>query len=469
MKKKNEKIYDAITNISDEKIESAADHKFEKGPGIVKRILLTVAAAALCIGTICTPIAMMRNHGEENPHSASSGKPSALRVCAAEYPTSGELDNTNAGIISESLKSFFAVSTSEFLKNDGETNRIISPLNIYTALGMLAESAGGNSRRQLTDLLGETDIANLRSQISLINKNVYADSDLIKCKPAASLWMANNLEYNKNTLDLMAKNYSASSFAGDMGSEEYDNMLRDWVNEQTNGILSEYADELKMNESTVLELLTTVYFNSDWYDQIEAHRTSSDIFHTNGGDISCDFMKSFDALYYKGEKFCAATKEFADKSYSMSFILPNKGVDPDELLLDGEVVDFIFSEKLRERNPQANYEASCDISIPKFDISSEIDLISSLKNLGISDVFDDDLSDFSPLLQDSDGAYVSKADHAVRVRIDETGCEAAAYVDIGILRKGSLNEIIVFDRPFIFTVDKDGVPLFTGIVNNPAA
>lgn len=469
MKKKNEKIYDAIANISDEKIESAADHKYEKSPGIVKRILLTAAAAALCIGTVCTPIAMMRNHGEENPHSASSGKPSALRVCAAEYPTSGDLDNKNSDIMVESLKSFFTASAPEFLKNDGETNRIISPLNIYTALGMLAESAGGNSRRQLTDLLGESDTAVLREQISVLNKSIYADEDKVKCRPAASLWMANNRDYNKDTLDILAKNYIASSFVGDVGSEEYDNMLRDWVNEQTNGILSEYTDEIEMDRDTAIVLLTTLYCDFDWYKQIESYRTSEGTFHTNGGDVSCDFMADSDALYYEGESFCAATKEFADQSYSMSFILPNEGIAPAELLSDRETVDFIFSEKLRPSDPQAEYEACRDILIPKFDIATKLDLIPALKELGINDVFDGDAADLSPLYENSSGKSVTKADQAVRVKIDEAGCEAAAYVEIEMKDGSSAVDAIIFDRPFIFTVDKDGVPLFTGIVNNPAA
>ena len=60
-------------------------------------------------------------------------------------------------------------------------------------------------------------------------------------------------------------------------------------------------------------------------------------------------------------------------------------------------------------------------SVPKFDISSQTDLTSGLKALGITDVFDPDISDFSPMTDDMDGIFVSQAQHGARVAIDEEG------------------------------------------------
>ena len=109
--------------------------------------------------------------------------------------------------------------------------------------------------------------------------------------------------------------------------------------------------------------------------------------------------------------------------------------------------------------------------MPKFDVSSKMELSDTLKQLGVTDVFLDDKADFSPIFPQEDGGSVGKISHATRVKIDEKGVTAAAFT--AILYCGSAppkeEEVtFVLDRPFIFYVEsRDSLPLFTGIVNHP--
>ena len=64
-------------------------------------------------------------------------------------------------------------------------------------------------------------------------------------------------------------------------------------------------------------------------------------------------------------------------------------------------------------------------SIPKFDMVSDLDLVTGLKNLGVTDVFDAEASDFSPMTTEKDQIFVSEVKHAARLMIDEEGCTAA--------------------------------------------
>ena len=113
-----------------------------------------------------------------------------------------------------------------------------------------------------------------------------------------------------------------------------------------------------------------------------------------------------------------------------------------------------------------------NLSMPKFDVSSDLDLTESLKALGITDVFDPSLSDFSPMTKDADEIYLSQARHAARVLVDEEGCQAAAYnimADVGMGGPPDEEVDFVLDRPFLFVIT-DGpreLPLFAGIVNQP--
>ena len=114
-----------------------------------------------------------------------------------------------------------------------------------------------------------------------------------------------------------------------------------------------------------------------------------------------------------------------------------------------------------------------NLSLPKFDISSDIDLTDGLKALGITDIFNVAKSDFSALTENANGIILTKADHAARVTVDEEGVKAAAYTVL--MKCGSAappDEKIdfVLDRPFIFVITgNSGLPLFVGVVNNPAA
>ena len=111
-----------------------------------------------------------------------------------------------------------------------------------------------------------------------------------------------------------------------------------------------------------------------------------------------------------------------------------------------------------------------NLKLPKFDVSSDIDLSESFKAIGIENAFNMGSADFSALT-DQTPVYISKINHAARAVIDEEGCKAAAFTVIEA--PGAAEPIerrivdFVLDRPFIFIIESDvGQPLFIGVVNN---
>ena len=110
-----------------------------------------------------------------------------------------------------------------------------------------------------------------------------------------------------------------------------------------------------------------------------------------------------------------------------------------------------------------------NLSLPKFDVAAQTDLIGGLKELGVTDVFDPWLADFTPMLGEGVDAYVSQANHAARVRVDEEGCEGAAFTVMtadGAAPAPGEEIDFVLDRPFLFAVtSQTGQLLFVGVVN----
>lgn len=101
----------------------------------------------------------------------------------------------------------------------------------------------------------------------------------------------------------------------------------------------------------------------------------------------------------------------------------------------------------------------------KIGIQNTLSIKDDLEKLGINDAFDPNKADFSPLT-DTD-AYISDAEHGVRVKIDEEGIVAAGYTMFGMDTTSLIQEEVdvKVDRPFVFALQaSDGTLLFCGQV-----
>lgn len=368
----------------------------------------------------------------------------------------------------DSLNQFCANHLSAFFQDDQSGNQVCSPLNLYLALGMLTEVTSGDTQKQILQMLGSKDQAALRDQVSALWNANYNDDGTVTSRLAASLWLNEDVTFQQQTLDALAQHYYASTFQGKMGSDAYNKALQDWLNEQTGGMLKEQAKGMTLEPEALIALATTLYYRAKWVDQFDASNTKTDTFHGADGDMTCDFLHQSGAdNYLWGDQFSAISQSLAN-SGSMWFFRPDDGVEPEALLQDEQVQKLLSAPDNWE---QSKY-LTVNRSIPKFDVTSDLDLRESLKELGITDVFDVEKADFSPLTQDNQPAYLSQVKHAARVTIDEDGCTAAAFTVAAVdaMSAPPVDEVdFVLDRPFLFVLTgADGSPLFVGIVRQPA-
>lgn len=383
--------------------------------------------------------------------------------CKAERrPESKEYQN--------GIREFYEITMQEFLKDTQGENMVYSPLNVYMALAMLAETTDGESRQQILDLLHTDSVDTLRNNAGILWNANYCDDGTVNSLLASSVWLDDKISYNENILKTLADNYYASSFRGTMGSAKYNKMLQDWLNEQTGGLLEEQAGNVNMDPKTVLGLATTVYFRAKWQNEFYAPNNTEEVFHAKSGDMVTEFMhQSGTGTYYWGENFGAIARDLKN-SGNMLLILPDEDVAVEDLLSDKEVQNFIFDHYAYENQKFLIVNQS----VPKFDVVSDFSLIEGLKNLGVTDVFQEEDANFTPLLGENlleDSVALNEAKHAARVMIDEEGCTAAAFTVMlaaGAARPPEEKVDFVLDRPFLFVINgQDGQPLFVGIVNQP--
>ena len=347
-------------------------------------------------------------------------------------------------------------------------NRVYSPINVYLALGMLAEITDGESSRQVLDLLGVDSAETLRSQISTLWQSNYIDDGLSTCILGNSIWLNEEVNFRQDTLDTLAQDYYASSYAGQMGSEELNQALGRWLNEQTGGLLEEYVQNMELSPATVIALASSIYFKARWDDEFWKDSTEPQTFHQVEGDVLCDFMHQSNRMsLYTGDDFTAVYLPFSNGRDGMWLVLPEEGVTPESLAGDEDVLSMVQS---KGRSGAENKTYQVNLSVPKFDVDGEQDLVKGLMGLGVTDVFDAGRSDFTPLTEDVEHLEVSEITHAARVKVDEEGCEAAAYTVIMVETTAAMEQDeeidFVVDRPFLFYISNgNGLPLFAGVVN----
>lgn len=364
----------------------------------------------------------------------------------------------------EALEDFSASSAALALA--GENNRIYSPISLWFALAMLAETTAGETRQQVLTALGAEDMEQLRSWADSLWHALYTDDGTASLLLGSSIWLGEGVEFHQDVLDTLAEDYYAASYRVPMGTDKADNALAAWVSEQTRGLIGGNEKVLETTQDTLAVLASTLYYQAGWRNEFQPENTSEDTFTTAAGEeLTVDFMHRTDknASFLRREGYEAA----ALSTYlgQMVFVLPEEGVSLTQLLSDP---DFLSS---LDMDSDDAILGEVRWSVPKFDVSSDLDLKPTLEGLGITDALDPDAADFSTLT-DMEPVWVDQVKQIARVKVDEQGVEAAAVTLIADAGAGAPPEdpticVMDLDRPFIFLIRAEDTVLFVGAVENP--
>ncbi len=363
----------------------------------------------------------------------------------------------------DGLASFFTEGSAVFLS--GEENTLWSPVSAYMSLASLAELSSGRSQRQILRLLGVNNTNTLRKQVAAVFESTYADKGKDVSKLATSLWFQEGISYQDDKIDALVHDHYASVYSGVLGSTETQQAITAWVNENTGGLLSDYPPS-QLTSDAVFALYSTIYFQSQWKDDFDAKLNISDIFHSPTGDRTVTYMRNAARMtYYRGDNFGAICLPL-ENGGNMWFILPDKSATSQDVLSRGQYIDMVLSQDWENKQTVIAH-----LTIPKFDVVEKKSLKDGLMQLGVTDIFSAEKANFSAL-RSALPAFAGTIEQASRVQIDEEGVTGASYTEIiymGSVPPSNTPDIIdfVLDRPFLFVVEKDNIPLFTGVVNNP--
>ena len=466
---KGKKIFDAITDVSDELIEEARTTKLKK-KGTPWRIWGIVAACLVLVLAI-GQLSSFWYRGNLDTNAIAGTNP----IMDVIYPKALAFDDLDAmwevrdqnpvddGFVA-ALNAFSYRTSAELFKQKGE-NINYSPLSLYYALALAASGAEGDTQKELLSLLGVMDGETLSKQSGNLYRLLYSDNDIGKLKIANSIWMDEDMngepiEFKEDFVKNAAENFYASSYSVDFANKDTGKAMAKWISDNTKGTLN---PSIEPDKEQILSIINTVYFYDQWVDRFNKEKTANDVFHlADGNEVECDFMNQEfgSAGFVKGDGFTRASLGLKNAG-RMIFILPDEGISPYELLAGPERMQQTF-----EGGEDGHGEVVW--KIPKFKFGSSLTLVDMLKSLGISSAFTPD-ANFSGITDHM--AFITGVRQETHIAIDENGVEASAFTQIdyaGAAPPEGRAEMIL-DRPFIYGITAgNGTLLFMGVCENPA-
>lgn len=353
--------------------------------------------------------------------------------------------------------------------NATNQNFVFSPIAVYHALALLAQTTAGETKKEILDALNlKEDELTKKTQELYKNFNINSVGNG-RLMLNSSLWLSNNLNSNEERCKEIADSTNCAIRKVDMGTSSADKQIQRWVNVNTGNLLKDSVSNIKTKTDQLFALFSAIYLKGNWVSHFNEKSTKKRNFYvTKEHKEKCFFMNQINEDDLLVGKHFTAIKMWLNEVGRMYFILPNEGYTPNDISNDEDLLCLLEGDESKLKKKYYNLH----ISIPKFDIKANGDLIEQIKKIGIQKVFDMEQADFSPI-SDEDYLYIDNANQAARLKINEDGVEAAAYVEfsaclgMGMLFEKPKEYDFVLDRPFMFSVVKGDTSLFIGTVTDP--
>ena len=464
----NETLLTALEEISDRHILEAAAPRRRKTRLWVRSAAAVLAAAMLLV--LFRPESLTASAGElvaageytpaERPQQEDYADMDAYFTALDAYRSQQSTEAALARDAMEDLMPFWADSFRVFL--DDSQNSLWSPVNSYLSLTIMAQLSSGSTRQEILDALGAESMQELQSDARRIWQQVWTETEQTQRHLASSVWLDESLSYDTKNLQVLGQELYTSVHLTDLNSPEGSEKIRTWMDLQTDGLLKGLSPAAAAeNGDRVLTLAATAYVSETWRENFDPERSRTGVFHAAGGDVDCTFMNAdMDSTdYARGENYTAVALPTNDGG-RFFLILPDEGTTVAELLESGEYLQTLFDPDLKGQQ--------VILSMPKFDITASTDLKDDLQELGIQRAFSF-TGDFSGTLGSSlQPVCVADAVQTARITVNETGIRAGSGEFWDLISKSAAQPVrVTLDRPFLFVLMLDSIPLYAGVVAEP--
>ncbi|KAK8769260.1 hypothetical protein V5799_014275 [Amblyomma americanum] len=314
-----------------------------------------------------------------------------------------------------------------------DQNVFFSPASVSIALGLLYTGARDKTLSELASVLGLADAG-------LVDRNAVlsAYKSLVDVEsPNATLDIASTvlIKQSAKILD-QYKCDAAWYFHAQVRSVDFLREgskvaaeINEWVSGKTKGKIPRLLGGA-LPGNTVAYLINAVYFKGTWLTMFRASETKPMLFYNHGRDEvkvpTMSVRRTFSYAYLEAIGASALAIPYAGDRFSMIIVLPSSrtGLPNVEHLLTVEVLEKLANDLVGQ---------DVIVLLPKFNLETDYDLVSSLRKLGLESAFDStvDLSGIS-LAND---LMVSDVKHKAMIEVNEEGTVAAGVTSVRVKPK----------------------------------
>ncbi|PMD35104.1 hypothetical protein L207DRAFT_517200 [Hyaloscypha variabilis F] len=353
-------------------------------------------------------------------------------------------------------------------------------MNIYHCLSMVAAGSKDANLAAFSQALG-FDASKLNQALqNTVQLDAYSKTNTsVDFSSGSSIWHREDFILEKPWLETMQNTFGAT--VGPMELQP----INDFIFRETKG---KFKDLIKSGDlaGAVLILVACLYFKAKWQNPFEKRMTMAESdFHTwDGKTTPCAMMHKVDKMEYvenKEYQACFLPYQSGGNSgpqWKAAVILPKReGFDAMRDTLTGfsnrpEALVTLFrgvsSGQTASSRPVSEARTQkISLSLPRFSLKLHLDLIPSLKKLGLGPAFQPS-GDFAPI--STGPLMISRVTHDLFLEVNEEGTEMAA-VTVVVMTKSRSRQVIkemTVDRPFLFLVfdDASGLVLCGAVVNS---
>lgn len=368
-----------------------------------------------------------------------------------------ELDTVDPNLVRANTTFGFKL-LNELRKTDQEHNTLISPFSVSVALAMVRNGAVDETEQAMINALQlqALDPQSLNANYVYLQRALQAPDSQVTLSIANSLWGAIGIEFDSGFLDRNRQFLDTEISTIDFTEPDNVSTINQSVSDSTDGRISNIIEAIA--PSTVVCLISGIYFKGDWQEEFDASRTVDKPFYlADGGEKQIPMMHKTDwYLYYAGEHFQAIRLPYGDGQMGMYIFLPDQSTDLNTFLahLNAESWEGWMSQFS---------EAEVALVMPKFKLRYSAELHSALKQLGMGIAFDGANADFSRMRVSPVPVFISYLNHHAIVEVNEEGTEAATGTFVFLDEPEAVAEEAAFIPPIPFVVDR---PFFFAIRDN---
>jgi serpin B len=346
-------------------------------------------------------------------------------------------------------------------------NLFFSPFSIRTAFAMAYSGARGNTAEQMAAVLHfpKTQTTFHSEMGAFIEDLNGSGGRKYRLAIANALWGQKGYPFLEEFLKLNRENYHAGMKLVDFSqhTEQVRKTINSWIERKTANKIKDLLKPGILSSDTCLVITNAIFFKGTWVHQFAKENTQVGAFTTLAGNtVDVAFMRQTAGFgFYENSTLKLLEMPYKGDRIAMTILLP--------LQADGlPGLERALSTGRIERWLNGMVETAVDVKLPKFAFTSEFELSSALKSLGMVEAFKPG-ADFSGMTGFIE-LFISAVVHKALVDVNEKGTVAAGATAIVFDRTSMPQSEFHADHPFLFLIrdTTTGAILFMGRVADPS-